>query len=144
MSSTVIGELYLSNNGQYLINNEKIYFALENKSYSLNEISLSKWIDILSENTAFSLKHNLVEVKELASYHRKITYQIFESLSFDAKSMLMLEYEMKFGNILLTESVNLSESFFSDSSIILICQICGGFNLHINIQIFIIFIINYY
>lgn len=115
MSSTVIGELYLSNNGQYLINNEKIYFALENKSYSLNEISLSKWIDILSENTAFSLKHNLVEVKELASYHRKITYQIFESLSFDAKSMLMLEYEMKFGNILLTESVNLSESFFSDS-----------------------------
>lgn len=110
-----VGELYLSNNGQYLINNEKIYFATENKSYSLDEISLPKWIDILSENTTFSLKNNLVEIKELASYHRKMVYQIFESLSFDTKSTLLMEYEMKFGSNLLTENVILSEAFFANA-----------------------------
>lgn len=114
-TSASVGELYLSNDGQYLINNEKIYFAAENKSYSLDEISLPTWIDILCENTLFSLKHNLVEVKELSLYHRKVTYQIFESLPFDIKSTLILEYEMKFGNQLLTESVVLSEAFFANA-----------------------------
>ena len=110
-----IKSLYLSNNGLYLINEERIYFATENKSYPLEEISLSRWMDIFNENTQFSIKHNLVEIKNLAAFHRKVTYQLLEYLDFDLKSRLMLEYEFKFGKLLLTENVLLIEGWFSDA-----------------------------
>jgi hypothetical protein len=110
-----IKSLYLSNNGLYLINEERIYFANENKSYPLGEISLDRWMDIFNENTQFSIKHNLVEIKDLASFHRKVTYKLMEYLDFDLKSRLMLEYEFKFGKVLLTEDVLLIEGWFSNA-----------------------------
>lgn len=111
-----MSSLVLSKNGHYLINDEKIYFASENKSYDLNEISNEKWIDILKENTQFCLQNKLTSIVEIASYHRKLTYNIFENLSFDLKSKLMLEYEFKFGGKLLTENYGIVvENWFADA-----------------------------
>lgn len=101
--------LQLSRNGLYLINEDRIYFAQENKSYLFEDISLNKWIDILSEISQFSVKNKLVEAKELTSYHRKISYQLMEGLTSNDKLTLMTEYEIKFGNMLITESVELLE-----------------------------------
>jgi len=113
--NAAIGGLYLSNNGLYLMNNERIYFAKENKSYLLDEISLPKWIDILSDISQFSIKNKLQEIKDLSLYHRKITYQLMDPLSLGEKSHLMLEYEYKFGKNLLTENVELAEGWIKDA-----------------------------
>jgi len=123
-----MGNLVLSNNGLYLISEDKIYFATENRSYSINEISVPKWIDILNENTQFSIKNQLVEVKEIISYHRRVTYQLMESLNFDLKSSLMMEYEFKFGNLLLNENTVLIEGWLSDAWNWTKDKVAGAFN----------------
>jgi hypothetical protein len=106
--------LKLSLNGLYLLSEEKIYNAKENKSYLLEDVTISQAIDILSENTLHSIKHNLVEVNELISFQRKITYQLFENLDFDLKTRLIFEYESKFKNLIL-EDTQLVESWLSDA-----------------------------
>ena len=104
--------IVISNNGMYVLTNENLYSVVEDKTYSINEVNLPKWIDMLNENTKYSIKNNLVEISILASYHRRVTYQLMESLSESIKFNLMLEYEGKFGNLLLTENLILIESFF--------------------------------
>lgn len=99
----------------YLMSNESIYCVAEEKSYSIEEFDVMRWLDVLSENTQFSIKNKLVEINELASYHRKVTYQLMESFSEDLKISLMMEYESKFGNMLLSEDVLLIESWFNDA-----------------------------
>ena len=103
--------LSLSNNGLYLINEERIFFAGENKSYLLEEIEIPRWIDILTENSIFSLKNNLLEAQEILDYHRKATLQLIESFDFEDKVCIMLEYEQKFGMLLLTEDIDLMEGW---------------------------------
>jgi hypothetical protein len=103
--------LSLSNNGLYLINEERIFFAGENKSYLLEEIEIPRWIDILTENSIFSLKNNLLEAQEILDYHRKATLQLIESIDFEDKVCIMLEYEQKFGMLLLTEDIDLMEGW---------------------------------
>lgn len=110
-----IKTLSLSNNGLYLINEESIYFATENKSYSLDTIDLPRWLDILSENSQFSVKHNLVEAQKLMDYHKNITLQLIEAFDFNDKVGLMLEYEEKFGILLLTESSDLMEGWIGNA-----------------------------
>jgi len=107
--------IVISNNGMYVLTNENLYSVVEDKTYSINEVNLPKWIDMLNENTKYSIKNNLVEISILASYHRRVTYQLMESLSQSIKFNLMLEYEGKFGNLLLTENLILIESFFDDA-----------------------------
>lgn len=92
-----------------------MYSVYEDKSYKLDEISLEKFIDIFSENTHFSLKHKIHEIKELAAYQRRITYQLMEGLSNVMKTELMMEYEYKFGGLLLTENYALLENWFGDA-----------------------------
>lgn len=107
--------LILSKNGLYLLNKEKIYSVVEEKSYSYDEITIDRWIDILSEISQFSIKNTLVEIKDIMSYHRRVTYQIFSDYSTDLKTKLMLEYETKFSGILLTENISLLENWVTDA-----------------------------
>lgn len=113
--NTNIASLRLSNNGLYLINEERIYFAVENKSYPLEDISTEKWLDILSENTRFSIKNNMADMPDLVKYQRKVTYQLLEHFSTDEKTKLMLEYETKFGKLLLNEDILLMENWFDNA-----------------------------
>ena len=110
-----MSELKLSNNGLFLASESKIFFALENKSYDLNEIKLSQWIDIIFENSLFSLKNKLVEGLDVTVFHRKLIYQLLSELSFNKKSKLIFEYENKFGNNLLTENVELNENWLTNA-----------------------------
>jgi len=106
-----IQTLSLSNNGLYLINEERIFFAGENKSYPLEEINIPRWIDILSENSLFSFKNNLLEIQQIMDYHKRVTLRLIEPFDFDDKVGIMLEYEQKFGEVLLSESVDLIEGW---------------------------------
>lgn len=107
--------IFISTNGNYFITDKVMYSVYEDKSYQLDEISLGKFIDIFSENTQFSLKHRIHEIKELAAYQRRITYQLMEGLSNVVKTELMMEYEYKFGGLLLTENYALLENWFGDA-----------------------------
>jgi hypothetical protein len=107
--------LTLSVNGLYLLNEEKIYFVNESKSYDLDEISFKQWINIFKENTQFALKNNLLEIKELYSFHRKMTYQLSEQCTDEERTRFIFEYESKFGNTLLTENIYLLENWFGDA-----------------------------
>ena len=105
----------ISKNGMYLLTSENVYSVVEDKTYSIDEIEMPRWLDILNENTKYSIKNNLVEIKTLASYHRRVTYQLMEGLAEVKKFNLMLEYEGKFSNLLLTENIILIENWFSDA-----------------------------
>jgi hypothetical protein len=108
-------DLKLSINGLYLYNEEKIYFVNESKSYDLDDVSFSQWVDIFKENTLFALKNNLLEIKELYSFNRKMVYQLTESFSYDERTKTLFEYEQKFGNNLLVEDTLLLENIFTNS-----------------------------
>ena len=110
-----MNDLKLSINGLYLFNEDKIYFVNESKSYNLNDVSFNQWVDIFKENTIFALKNNLLEIKELYSFNRKMVYQLSESFSHEEKSKTLFEYENRFGNNLLVENVLLLENVFADS-----------------------------
>lgn len=114
-SNTNIETLRISNNGLYLIGNERIYFVKEEQSYPIENISLTRWFDILSENTTFSIKNKMVDVTDLIKYQRKITYQLLESFSTDEKTKLMVEYENKFGKLLLNENALLIEDYLNEA-----------------------------
>lgn len=105
----------ITKNGMYLLTSENVYSVVEDKTYSIDEIEMPRWLDILNENTKYSIKNNLVEIKTLASYHRRVTYQLMEGLAEVKKFNLMLEYEGKFSNLLLTENIILIENWFSDA-----------------------------
>jgi hypothetical protein len=107
--------IVVSLNGLYIITEDNLYSVAEDKTFNLDEVNLSKWIDIFRENTIFSLKNNLVESRDLAFYHRKVTYQILGQYNDLRKYNLMMEYEGKFGNLLLNENVVLLESWFGDA-----------------------------
>jgi hypothetical protein len=107
--------LTLSINGLYLLNEEKIYFVNEDKSYGLDDLSFGQWVNIFKENTSFALKNNLLESKEIYSFHRKMTYQLFEGYTYDQKTRLIFEYESKFGNSLIIENTVLLENWFGDA-----------------------------
>ena len=79
----------ISKNGMYLLTSENVYSVVEDKTYSIDEIEMPRWLDILNENTKYSIKNNLVEIKTLASYHRRVTYQLMEGLAEVKKFNLM-------------------------------------------------------
>ena len=110
-----MNDLKLSIDGLYLLGEEKIYFTNEGKSYDLDEISFNQWVDILKENTIFAIKNNLMEIKELYSFQRKMVYKLSEGFSNENKSVVIFEYENKFSNNLLVEDVLILEGWFSDS-----------------------------
>ena len=110
-----MNDLKLSIDGLYLLGEEKIYFTNEGKSYDLNEISFNQWIDIFKENTIFAIKNNLVEIKNLYSFQRRMVYQLSEGFSNENKSTILFEYENKFSNNLLVEDVLILEGIFGDS-----------------------------
>ena len=110
-----MNDLKLSIDGLYLLGEEKIYFTNEGKSYDLDEISFNQWIDIFKENTIFAIKNNLVEIKNLYSFQRRMVYQLSEGFSNENKSTILFEYENKFSNNLLVEDVLILEGIFGDS-----------------------------
>jgi hypothetical protein len=107
--------LKISLNGLYMVYENSIYSVIHNKRTSLDELPLINAIDILKENSEFAIKNRLVEINDLVTYQRKITYRILENFKFGDKTKLMLEYEAKFGQLLITESNYIVENWLSDA-----------------------------
>jgi len=107
--------LLMSKNKMYIVTPDNVYSIVEDKTYSINEMTIDKWLDIFKENSIYSIKNKLIGITEMASYHRKVSYQIIENYDYDTKSKLMLEYEGKFGNMLLLENSVLMESWLGDA-----------------------------
>lgn len=98
-------DFYISKNGRYIMIENMIYDKALDRHANINEISFSDLIDIVGENVAFLVQDIKTDLKEISSFTRKNAYHVLECFETDKKLSLMMEYEVKFGSSLLTESV---------------------------------------
>ena len=97
---------YISKNGRYMMLEDNIYDKALNRYANINEVSFSDLIDIVGENITFLAQDVKADLKEISSFTRKNAYHVLECFGeTDKKLSLMMEYEVKFGTSLLTESV---------------------------------------
>ena len=99
-------DFYVSKNGRYIMLEDTIYDKALDRHANINEIGFSDLIDIVGENVAFLTQDIKTDLKEISSITRKHAYRVLECFTeTDKKLSLMMEYEVKFGASLLTESV---------------------------------------
>ena len=99
-------DFYISKNGRYIMIENMIYDKALDRHANINEISFSDLIDIVGQNVAFLAQDIKTELKEISSFTRKNAYHVFECFTeTDKRLSLMMEYEVKFGSSLLTESI---------------------------------------
>lgn len=99
-------DFYVSKNGRYIMLEDTIYDKALDRHANINEIGFSDLIDIVGENVAFLAQDIKTDLKEISSITRKHAYRVLECFTeTDKKLSLMMEYEVKFGASLLTESV---------------------------------------
>jgi hypothetical protein len=99
-------DFYISKNGRYMMLEDNIYDKALNRYANINEVSFSDLIDIVGENITFLAQDVKSDLKEISSFTRKAAYRVVECFTeTDKKLSLMMEYEVKFGGSLLTESV---------------------------------------
>lgn len=99
-------DFYVTKNGRYIILENTIYDAVLDRRANINEISFSDLINIVGENVAFLVQDIKTDLKEISSFTRKNAYHVFECFTeTDKRLSLMMEYEVKFGSSLLTESI---------------------------------------
>jgi len=99
-------DFYISKNGRYMMLEDNIYDKALNRYANINEVSFSDLIDIVGENMAFLAQDVKSNLTEISSITRKHAYRVLECFTeTDKKLSLMMEYEVKFGSSLLTESV---------------------------------------
>lgn len=99
-------DFYISKNGRYIMIENMIYDKALDRHANINEISFSDLIDIVGQNVAFLAQDIKTDLKEISSFTRKNAYHVFECFTeTDKRLSLMMEYEVKFGFSLLTESI---------------------------------------
>ena len=99
-------DILISKNGRYIMIENMIYDKALDRHANINELSLSDLIDIVGENMTFLANDVKTDLKEISSFARKTAYHVVECFEeTDKKLSLMMEYEVKFGASLLTESV---------------------------------------
>ena len=99
-------DFYISKNGRYIMIENMIYDKALDRHANINEISFSDLIDIVGQNVAFLAQDIKTDLKEISSFTRKNAYHVFECFTeTDKRLSLMMEYEVKFGSSLLTESI---------------------------------------
>jgi hypothetical protein len=89
-----------------------LYSFIEDKTYSINEMSFERMAGFFKENSTYLYKNKLKESTEIISMHRKLVYQISELLNPSDKTSVIMEFEAKFGN-LITENTLIFESWLS-------------------------------
>jgi hypothetical protein len=99
-------DFYISKNGRYIMIENMIYDKVLDRHGDMNHVPFSDLIDIIGENISFLAQDIKTDLKEISSFTRKNAYQVLESFGeTDKRLSLMMEYEVKFGSSLLTESV---------------------------------------
>lgn len=108
-------DLYISKNGRYMMLENIVYDALEDRHAHIDEICFSDLIEIMGENVNFMVQEINSDISELSSFTRKNVYHVLEYFETDKKLSLMVEYEVKFGSPLLTESANNSKELLRET-----------------------------
>lgn len=99
-------DILITKNGRYIMIENMIYDKVLDRHGDINNASFSDLIDIIGENVAFLAQDIKTDLKEISSFTRKNVYHVLECFGeTDKKLSLMMEYEVKFGSSLLTESV---------------------------------------
>lgn len=107
-----MGPILMSRNGNYILTENNLYSFIEDKTYSLNEMSFERMTNFFKENSTYLYKNKLMESVKIISIHRKLVYQICEQLNPSDRTSMIMEFEAKFGN-LITENTLLFESWLS-------------------------------
>lgn len=97
-------DFYISKNGRYMMLENVVYDAVKDRYANIDEISFSDLIDIIGENVNFMVQKLNSNISEISSFTRKNVYHVLEYFETDSKLSLMVEYETKFGSLLLTEN----------------------------------------
>ena len=99
-------DILITKNGRYIMIENMIYDKVLDRHGDINNASFSDLIDIIGENMTFLAQDIKTDLKEISSFTRKNVYHVLECFGeTDKKLSLMMEYEVKFGSSLLTESV---------------------------------------
>lgn len=99
-------DILISKNGRYIMLENMIYDKVLDRHGNINDASFSDLIDIIGENMTFLAQDIKSDLMEISSITRKHAYRVLECFSeTDKRLSLMMEYEVKFGSSLLTESV---------------------------------------
>ena len=99
-------DILITKNGRYIMIENMIYDKVLDRHGDINNASFSDLIDIIGENVAFLAQDIKTDLKEISSFTRKNAYHVFECFTeTDKRLSLMMEYEVKFGSSLLTESI---------------------------------------
>lgn len=104
--------ILVSRNGNYILAENNLYSIIEDKTYSLNEMSFEQYAGFLMENSSYLYKNKLMESVEIISQYRKLVYQICEHFKPDHRTSTIMEFEAKFGN-LITENTLIFENWLS-------------------------------
>jgi len=96
-------DFYISKNGRYMMLENVVYDAVKDRHAHIDEISFSDLIEIIGENVNFMVQKLNSNISEISSFTRKNVYHVLEYFETDSKLSLMVEYETKFGSLLLTE-----------------------------------------
>lgn len=107
-----MNSILVSRSGNYMLAEGNLYSFVEDKTYSINEMSFEKLVGFFKENSSYLYKNKLMESTEIISIHRKLVYQISELLKPSDRTSVIMEFEAKFGN-LITENTLLFESWLS-------------------------------
>lgn len=104
--------ILMSRNGNYILTENNLYSFIEDKTYTINEMSFERMMSFFKENSTYLYKNKLMESVKIISIHRKLVYQICEQFNPSDKTSMIMEFEAKFGN-LITENTLLFESWLS-------------------------------
>jgi hypothetical protein len=102
--------LKVSKDCRYYMYENKVFDFVKNETKNIHDYSLPDLLDMLGNN--YSLKTEKKEINYLDSINflRKTAYNIFECFDIDTKQSLMMEYEIKFGSSLITESLDFNQN----------------------------------
>jgi hypothetical protein len=100
-------DMKISHSGRYFIANGRIYDAVLDKSALVESVHPLFWLEFMRENSVSSYKRKKLSENDLQTMLRKSVYTITETFNnAENKLKTLMEYEIKFGSTLLTESSN--------------------------------------
>ena len=99
--------LSLSHNGQYIMYENTLYDIANDKSFDIKNNDINFWLNFLKENSKESYKNKVSDLNHLQKIIRETVYSLSEIFDRKNKEFFILEFEQKFSNNLITESLDI-------------------------------------
>lgn len=109
-------KLTLSHNGQYIMYENTLYDVASDESFNVNNTDLNFWLNFLKENSKESYKNKIKGFNDLQKIIRESIYSLSDIFDRKSKDLFIFEFERKFSNNLITESLDVESNINSISS----------------------------